>query len=803
MKTVVSETDIKFYDNNDIPYAQMISQGSELKFVDENNQDIEIENMNENIEEVTLSNSLLDSNGKYNLDLNTDNNFNIEVDTSSTLRYINFSNIAKGHTGKVTLSLDTNSPKLITFMGSGASSTIKWVSENKENYESGTHIFGYFVVSNTELLLWNLNSMNSGTSFTPLDTSSNTIQEFTASGSYTLPLHVNTFTAYMWGAGGNGGLGGYTQSTITLPECGMTIQVIVGKATNGSGGGASILYYTYQGQNYDILVAGGGGTNNGGGLISEGKNPASMLNGTFSTNYTTGLGQSDGSGSGYYSGSNGAGGSGYIGSNIHIINNNISVDNYGDLNNYSDNQGRLDTHNKCIYTNSVCTSLVSHHSDYYHDASGGTFGNSGQDGYVYISIPNVVNTNVYGIESIETSTYNITLHASSVASYYKFYIYYENILKESGTNFVLTPFVFSKSQNGTYHFYVYAYNNGYIGDLVHLSENYTQGTNEEILGLNTKSRSVQIQNYNNMTNIALQDNGKTFYLNYTKLPSRVYINHDSILNFRAYDDTLDETSSASYMKIQNLINTNTTLTTTVVDGKFQFIDTPNTTRYYIAQGTTLTFNYGHHASHVFQIFQENGTTLLFDQAIFGNIYNIGTSYTGPLVIKCANHQGMGDYYTNTFYIYNSIPDYKYLESPGLSLIPPPVTYRYIGIYGSTETSGGFLNELQLNYHEGTSQSSLSNITFAENILSFNGTSNLFDGKTSDEPHLVFVGNLTDSLLFTIDLDTNPTEGILTSSKYYTKEGGTSGYNITKLEAYGTNDLSNGQWTLLRTITKGI
>jgi len=802
MKTVVSNTDIKFYDDNNIPYAQMISQGTELKFVDENNQDIEIDNMNENIQEIALSNALLDTNGKYNLDLNIDNNFNIEVDTSSTLRYINFSNIAKGHTGSLTLNLNTTVTKIITFMGSGASNTVKWVSEIKENYESGTHVFGYFALSETELLLWNLNSMNSGTSYTPLDTS-NTIQEFNYSSniqSYTLPLSSNTFTAYVWGAGGNGGLGGYSQSSVTLPECGMTIYLIVGEAgntTSNVGGGASKIYYSYQGQNYDIIIAGGGGTSNGGGLIGQGNNPGTMLTGTFS--------QADSSGSGYYNGSGGSGGSGYIGSNLQIINDGISVDNYGELNNLNDKTGRFDTHNKCIYTNSVCTSLVTVYSDYYHDATGGTYGDTLQNGYIYLSVPNVASTNIYGIESFD-NTYIPTLHSSSIVSHYKYFVYYENVFRVSGSTGVLSALNYTKTINGNYHYYITAYNNvsgNYIGNVVYYTEQYNSGSTEETLGLNTKSRSVQIQSYNDTSDIALTDNGKTYYMNFTKLPTRVYINHDSILNFRAYNASATASASASYAKIKNLINTNTTLYTTVVNGQFQFISVPNTERYYIAQGTTLTFSYGHDSSHVFQVYQENGTTLLFDQAIFGNNYNIGTNYTGPMVIKCAHHPGMGDYYTNVFFIYNNVPEYKYLQIPGTSPIIPPETYRYIGLFGSSEASGGFLNELQLDYNEGTSQTSLSNVTFTDGILSFSGTSNLFDGTTSDEPYLVFVGNLTDSLLFTIDLASNSTEGILSSSKYYTKQGGTSGYNITKLEAYGTNDLSNGPWTLLRNIVKGL
>lgn len=704
MKTVISSNNIKFYDNDNVPYAQVLATNNELAFVDENNEDIEIENLYEDIQDIhiTVNSNLLDVNGKYNLNLNLGtSDFNIIIDEGANLNNINLFNPVKGFTGVINLNINEN--KTIIFFANHSTSDIKWISSEKTNFIVGSFLINYFVYSSTEVLIWCTNESNDGNVYTPLNSSLYTIQQFNVLApnlvqTFTLPNYINTFTAFVWGAGGDGGHGGYSKSTITLPEFGMNIYIVVGicgSSESGVGGGASLIYYIYDNIKYDIIVAGGGGVYNGGGLISIGPKSASLLKGSLSENYTTGLGQADGSGSGYYAGENGSGGCGYIGSNIFIMKNNILVDNYGSLNDLQDVNSRYDLHNKCIYTNSLCTSTNNIISDYYHAATGGgNLGNSLQNGFVYIYFNNNNIINTFGINSLHlpANSYitpeftNIpTFHDSSTATHYKYFLYHNNILLTNGLQLKNVETTITVPHTGFYEYVVIAFDSNsdiYVGNRVAMRWYYTEdptNPNLDALDYQITNKSILINkiNYNegDYNNVTLSDNGKYYHLEISNLPKRFYINHDSNINLLAYRFFKNTNERFKSVVTDNINRENnvyifmdTTLVVTVSENKFTLLGLNSNTNYYLKQGIKITFNFLHPSTHIFQLFQYDNVTKLYDQSTDGNEYSIDLNYTGPLIIKCPNHSDMGSNYVDSFYVY---PDtgpliFNYYNVPGIS-----------------------------------------------------------------------------------------------------------------------------------------
>lgn len=139
--------------------------------------------------------------------------------------------------------------------------------------------------------------------------------------------------------------------------------------------------------------------------------------------------------------------------------------------------------------------------------------------------------------------------------------------------------------------------------------------------------------------------------------------------------------------------------------------------------------------------------------------------------------------------------------------PPPTGYRYIGFYGTTESGGGFLNELQLNYTDGTTQTQPANSDiYLVAGASWSTKETLFNGSLADDNpnYFVFNGNLTNVLLFYIDLGAGVEKsGVSDTSRYFSKQGATSPYNLTMLVAYGTNTpTDSGSWVQLSSITRG-
>ena len=544
--TIVSSDSVKFYKDG-VPYAQMlpvvVDGESTMGFIDNDGNDIDIANLEEDNPQIELteSDSRIQSNGVYSLYLSTSNNFEIVSKHGNTLQYINFMEYNKGFTGYINISLEE--AKTLNFMGNNNLQNIHWVSSNSDTYEAGDYTFRYFVFDNSTILIWNLESLSvEGTGYSPLE---GTVKTFSYNGTLqelTLPAGVNTCTVFMWGAGGTTGIGGYTESTITLPSTGMTLYISVGKAGDTErGGGASYVYTMTDGVYTEILVAGGGGVESGGGLISEGDSPATQLTGLKETGIYNGVGPENGSGGGYYSGSNGSGGSGFVGSNVVVESFGVSKNTHGSSrDSREDTTPRLDHHSGVLYKDTCCFNPNKAFTDYYHNEHGGDAGKESQDGFVYIAYgepPNPV-----GISDLQYTQGTGTISASlepSVTSW-RYFAFDENVLLKS--EIVSAPTAtFNPGYESNFKIYAHALdeNQSVVGDL----QTYVSPTVPKPPGTSVRNmyRRIQISDAGGFKNIRSVENGDhfltsitrdsvTFGIRSNKFPLSVYLTYNGDIN---------------------------------------------------------------------------------------------------------------------------------------------------------------------------------------------------------------------------------------------------------------------------------
>lgn len=380
------------------------------------------------------------------LDMNTDTEFFVTIDNDS-VENVNFINLKQGQIGSLVINSTAQIPTFKFFVN-GLDTNVNWLSGSTtvktRAIEPGVAIYNY-TVRNDTLNIWNINSISTEVSsvaeeepvYVPVDDTQKSVHSFTFNGStqqLTLPSNVNTATIYAWGAGGTGGSGGYTQSTVTFPSLGQTIYFVVGKAGEGTvGGGATVVYYIDEtGRKRDILVAGGGGSHSsGGGIVGQGTLPGTQFTGTVTPGYLYGTGLSDGSGGGYYGGVTGSGGSGYVGSNIQLESFGVSLINHGSMSKHKDTTIRFDPYSKMGYRNTVSIDAANNVSDYYHSQADqdNHLGSTGQNGFVYVSYDIKTNTNVNGLDSLTFVDGKITptLTIGSISTHWRYFV------KETGT----------------------------------------------------------------------------------------------------------------------------------------------------------------------------------------------------------------------------------------------------------------------------------------------------------------------------------------------------------------------------------
>jgi hypothetical protein len=531
-KTIISSNKITFYDENNNENVKMTSKVSSgkkvLEFRGQGNSQIKIKKKQlKKKKSVQVSDISIVS-----LNLNDSLDYTIDLDPSNTS--LNFINGINGYNG--TLIINSTFASVLTFKYSNQD--VLWVGSESSKINIGTNIYNYRIIKNV-MNIYNLKATNVVYE-NVIDEATSTVQVYNYNSSNivqscTLPSDVNTCTVYVWGAQGSNGKGGYTQSALTLPQCGMTLYIVIGKGYDGTyGGGASVVYYIYNGITYNLLISGGGGSNgNGGGLYSTN---ASQLSGTISQGLSTGLGQNDGSGAGYYSGSNGNGGTSYIGSHILLENDGIMYKNHGTLNTPEDtNYGRLDINSKVLYRNTVCVSLYQDYIDYYYNENESSIGSNG---FVYISYNPGVATNVYGVTEssydINTSSLSATLDPLNIGTHLLYFIYegkkLVNVNKILNGNINYTP-----PFNGKYEFALYSsdINNTIYGSLGYTS--FEHGIYSNSIDLTLNEKFVSINDYITQQNVdhyilTIHDNylNNTFHYKISDLPYTFNIGHGSV-----------------------------------------------------------------------------------------------------------------------------------------------------------------------------------------------------------------------------------------------------------------------------------
>lgn len=518
--TVISKDSVKFFKNG-VPYAQMlpvmVDGESTMGFLDNDGNDIDIANLEEDNPEIELTenDSRIKNNGVYSLYLSSANNFDVVSKHGNTLQYIDLMEYSQGFTGYININLEED--KTLNFMGKGNPNNIHWISSNSDIYEAGYHTFRYFAFSDATILIWNLESLSTeGTGYSPRD---DTVKSFSYNGTLqeiTLPPGVNTCTVFMWGAGGTTGIGGYTESTVTLPSTGMTLYVSVGKAENGDlGGGASYVYILDDNGEYrEILVAGGGGLESGGGLISSGDIPSTQLTGFKETGIYTGLGAANGSGGGYYSGTNGAGGSGFVGSNVVIESFGVSKATHGaDRETREDIVPRFDHHTGVTYKNTCCFTPVKAFSDYYHNEQGGDAGKEQNDGFVYVAYAD--QPDEIGVADLQYVPGIITATLDGSATNWRYFIFDENILIK--TEVVTGPTaVFAPQYDSNFTIFAHAVDTelNVIGQTRSVKSPLVVKGSES--GVKSMNRRVQISDAGGFRNVRSLENAENFLVAVTR-----------------------------------------------------------------------------------------------------------------------------------------------------------------------------------------------------------------------------------------------------------------------------------------------
>lgn len=499
------------------------------------------------------------------LDMNTDTDFFVNIDSNS-VENLNFINLKSGQIGSVVITATVQIPAL-KFLVNGFDTNVNWLSGSTtvktRAISEGVSIYKYTVRDNV-IGIWNVNAISTEVTssvveeeepvYTPVDTVQSTVHTFSYTGSVqqvTLPTNVNTATIYAWGAGGSGGNGGYTQSTVTFPSLGQTVYLVVGKAGDASsGGGATVIYYIDDtGRKRDVIVAGGGGSkSSAGGLVGQGTLPGTQLSGTITPGYMTGIGLTDGSGGGYYGGVSGSGGSGFIGSNVILENFGVTQVGYGTQTKLRDSSQRFDAYSRIAYKNTVTIDSSGTVSDYYHNEANpdNKLGSIGQNGFAYISFDIKSNTNISGISSLVNASGKITptLETASLSTHWKYFIHEYGIVSESQILPITTPFtitsLFGKKT-------IHAYGTNSDGSEIYgnirkleISNNESQ----ENVSVEFKNGTVTVNTVDGKTDPREVENGDHFSI----VVKDVYL--ESSFVFKTYD--LPFTFSISHGTILNL-----------------------------------------------------------------------------------------------------------------------------------------------------------------------------------------------------------------------------------------------------------
>ena len=518
--TVISNDSVKFFKDG-VPYAQMlptiVDGESTMGFVDNNGNAIDIANLEEDNPEIefTENDIRIKNNGVYSLYMSSASNFDIVSKHGDGLQLISLEEYSKGFTGYINISLEEE--KTLNFSGKNNPNNIHWVSSNSDVYEPGDYTFRYFAFDNATMLIWNLESLSiEGTGYTPRD---DTVKSFSYTGDLqelTLPPGVNTCTLFMWGAGGSTGIGGYTESTVTLPSAGMTLYISVGKAGNSEiGGGASFVYILDDSGEYkEILVAGGGGVESGGGLISAGDTPSTQLTGLKETGIYNGLGAANGSGGGYYSGTNGAGGSGFVGSNVIIESFGVSKTTHGtDRETRKDIVPRFDHHTGVMYKNTCCFTPDSAFSDYYHNEQGGDTGKEQNDGFVYAAYAD--QPDEIGVVALQYVPGTITATLDGSATSWRYFVFDENILIKTDVVTGLVA-VFTPQYNSNFTIFGHAVDSelNVIGQMRSAKSSLvTKDSESKVKSMN---RRIQVSDAGGFSNVRSLENTENFLVTVTR-----------------------------------------------------------------------------------------------------------------------------------------------------------------------------------------------------------------------------------------------------------------------------------------------
>lgn len=535
--TVISNDSVSFYKGG-VPFARMLPSivdgESTIAFKDNDGNDIDIANLEETSQtyDLYVGDPKIKTNGIFSVSVESNSNFNVNNAADTTLQYIDITDYAKGFTGYINVSL--GDARQLNFMGKGGEYNIVWIGTNPVNYESGDYIFRYFGMGDNILLLWNIESLSSsGVGYPQLGTEF-TVNTFLTSGTVTLPSNVNTVTVHLWGAGGSTGNGGYTTSTISLPDPGMTLYIDVGDAgaaaaSEAAGGTATSVYTSHH---QDVLIAGGGGVQSGGGLVGLGDSPGTQLTGAFEN--------LDGSGGGYFNGSDGSGGSGFVGSNVVVETN------------YEDLVPRFDHHTGITYKDTMCHSQDVVVSDYYHNQGGaGDLGRKGKNGFAYVAYE-AASQSAFGIDTLayaaDSGELSVTFNESCPTTTWKYFIYEENILiKEGISTALVVPF---ENRNANVTFFAYAFANtdtetetGFpLGSLRTTATQGPQVPSQEQSAVTSLFNRILIKNMKGFTNVKSIKDGtnfkvavtdlwtkKTFNFLTTKFPLSVYLTQTSNL----------------------------------------------------------------------------------------------------------------------------------------------------------------------------------------------------------------------------------------------------------------------------------
>lgn len=554
--TIVSNDSVKFYKNG-VPYAQMmptiVDGESSMGFIDNEGNDIDVANLEEQSPSVTLSetDSRIKENGVYSLYLTDSNNYDIESVAGNGLQTINLMDYSKGFTGYINVKL--HATQTLTFMGKSNPSNIHWISSGSSTYDAGDYTFRYFAFTDGTVLLWNLESLSvEGTGYTPRD---DTVRTFSYTGllqQLVLPENVNTCTVFLWGAGGSSGIGGYTESTITLPTTGQTLYIVVGKkGENGLGGGGSYVYYMDSDGNYrEILVAGGGGAESGGGLVSSGDAPATQLTGIKEPGLSSGLGASGDSGSGYYNGTGGSGGSSFVGSNVIIESFGVTKTSHGSSrDSREDVAPRLDHNSGVMYKDTCCFTPDKVFSDYYHNEQGGDAGKIQQDGFVYIAYKV---TSAMGLDAVNFSDNTITpvFNPAATTSRWRYFVFDESILVSSGISTTATAEL-SNVFPGNYSIFAHALDeeNNVLGNLRNIQS--PPVTKVALNNAESMFKRIRLTNVGGIKNIRSVQNSshflvsvskenKSFYVITGSLPLSIYITYNAELSLHSVVTGNDE-----------------------------------------------------------------------------------------------------------------------------------------------------------------------------------------------------------------------------------------------------------------------